>query len=139
MEGSHHGAIPCKLPDLRQVFNHILLLNVGADFLSKEFRHLLHLVGHGGIVGAQICMSLSCIYNNQAVILGTEIEIDLLNDRSFRVLKINRDQAAYRAGHLVQKAGCLVPELVLGVFSNVRIVHHIHFSIVEKCIDHGAD
>ena len=46
-------------------------------------------------------MALSGLYNDQAVILRAKVKVDLFYLRSSRLGKINGNQTAHSAGHLI--------------------------------------
>ena len=79
-------------------------------------------------------MALSGIDDNQAVILGAEIKINLLHNRRSRLQKIDGDETADRTGHLIQQSGGLVPVYVFGIFSNVGVGYGIHTAFIKECI-----
>ena len=101
MERPHHGTVSGAGTQLCHIRDHFLFRDIGTGFFSKIGRYLSHLQRHGGIIRAQIRMALARIDNHQAVVLGPEVKINFLHNRFLRILKINRDQSAHRAGHLV--------------------------------------
>ena len=134
MKRSHHSPVPGIGSHLRQILNHVLLANLRAHILSKELRHLLHLNGHRGIIRAQIRMSFPRIDNNQPIILGPEIKVNLLHHRSLRFKEINGNQSADRTGHLIQQPRRLIPILILRKLPNMGIGHRIHPSFIKEGI-----
>ena len=57
----------------------LFLCDIGADLFSEHGSHLFHIRGDGGVFCAEIRMALSCLDNDQAVVLGSEIIIDLFH------------------------------------------------------------
>ena len=139
MKRAHHGTVARLLADRRQILYELLLRDLSADLLTETAGHLAHLQRNRGIVLAQIRMSLSRVHDDEAVILRAEIEVHLLPRRSRRILEVDGDEAADRAGHLVQQAGRLVPVHVLRVFSDVGVGHHVDGAVVVEIVHHGAD
>ena len=139
MQGPQHGAVSGELPDLGDVFQNLGLADLGQHLFAEELRHLLHLVGNGGVIRAEIRVALAGLHDDQTVILGTEVKVDLLHHRIRRLQEIDGDQAAHRAGHLVQQAGSLGPVFVLRKLSNVSVGHGVHAALVEKGIQNGAE
>ena len=139
MERTHHGTISRKCTHFRQVCDHLFLGNLRADLFAKVLRYFFHLVWNGRIICAQIRVAFSRIYNHQAVILRAEIKINLLHNRRFRIFKIDRNQTADRACHLIEQTRRLVPELVFCIFSDVGVGDNIHLSLVKHRISHRAD
>ena len=134
MERTHHGTVSRKCTHFRQVCDHLFLGNLRADLFSKVLCYFFHLVWNGRIICAQIRVAFSRIYNHQAVILRAEIKINLLHNRRFRIFKIDRNQTADRARHLIEQTRRLVPELVFCIFSDVGVGDNIHLSLVKHRI-----
>ena len=139
MKRPHDGAVPGIGADIGHLPDNILFGYICTRFFSKVGRHFSHLQRNGGVIRAQIRMPLACIDNNQAVILCPEVKVYLLYNRFFRILKIDGNKASDCAGHLIQQPGCFIPEMILRIFSNMGVSHHIHLTAVKKCIQHGAD
>jgi len=81
-------------------------------------------------------MSTSGLNDDQTVIPGCKIKIDLLHLRLVRIQEINRDQTADCACHLVKQSGSLVPVYVLCILSYMSIGDGVHPSLIEETIDH---
>ena len=101
MKGTHYRTVSCKGTDFLNVINHLLLCHLRADLLAKEPGHLLHLIRNRRIIRTQVCMAFSGLHDDEAVILRRKIKVDLLYLRGSRLQKINRNETAYRTGHLV--------------------------------------
>ena len=96
---------------------------------------LFDYIKNGG-EGYEISMSASGLNDDQAVILGCKIKIDLLHLRLVRIQEINRDQTADCARHLIKQSGSLVPVYVLCILSDMGIGDSVHPSLIEETIDH---
>ena len=79
-------------------------------------------------------MAFTGVDNDQAVILGTEIEIDLLHNRGGRLHKIDGDESAHCTCHLIQQPGGLVPVYVFRIFTNVSVCYCVHTAFIKECI-----
>ena len=77
-------------------------------------------------------MTFSGLHDDEAVIPGSKVKVNLLYLWSSRLQEINCNKPAYRAGHLIQKAGSLVPVHILCIFSDMGISNGIHASVIEE-------
>ena len=84
-------------------------------------------------------MAFPGLHNNQAVVLGGKIKVNLFHHRVRRILEINGYQPPYGAGHLVQQAGGLIPVHILGIFPDMRIGHRVDRASVKEGIYHRTD
>ena len=102
-----------------------------------ENHHLFHLIWEPKNNLRQICMALSSLHNDQAVILRFKVKVDLFYLRNPRFCKVNGDQTAHGAVSDL-KVGYLIPVNILRIFSDIGISYAVHAALVEKCIQHGT-
>ena len=81
MQGPQHGPVSGELPDLGDVFQHLGLADLGQHLFAEELRHLLHLVGNRGIIRAEIRVALARLHDDQTVVLGSKVKVNLLHHR----------------------------------------------------------
>ena len=52
--------------------------------------------------------------------------------RLSRIFKVNGNQASHSACHLIQKSRCLVPVMILRIFSHMGISNRIHLPVIKE-------
>ena len=68
-----------------------------------------------------------------------EVEVHLFNDGLLRVLKVDRDEAAHRAAHLVHEAARLAEIGVFGVLADLGDLHRGRRAARVEAVEHRAD
>ena len=94
----------------------------------------LHLGGNSGIVGGKICVVSACVDDAEAISCLGKVKINLLNNRRRGICKVDRNDTACSASHLVHKSARLAEELVFGILRDLCKSYEINASFVVEML-----
>ena len=107
--------------------------------LSELFCNLLHLLRNADIIFCQISMTALGICNADMIASMFKVQIVLLNLRVFNIGKVNINESADRAYHLIHQTAALSKIPVFCILSDFCNLNSTCFSFVVILVDNRSN
>ena len=110
-----------------------------AEYGNSELcRNSLHFRGNSGVIGSEVGVVAAGVDNAKAVARAGHIKINLFNDGSGGVGKVDGNDTACRASDLIHKSAGLAEELGLGLLRDLRDGNEINAAVVVEMRKHKS-
>ena len=139
MHGAKHCSVAAGGADIGYVLHELVLVDLAQDTLAEIFGDALHLLAHGGILIRKVGMASAGVYDAKGISAGGKIKIELLDNGICRVGKVDLNERADRACHLVEQTAGLAEELVLRRLSYLRDFNIAHLAVIKQMVKNSSE
>ena len=137
VDGPQHGPVPARLPQPGQGGPEIRRLHLTEDLCPQLRRHSLHLLPDGRKLAGQLAVAAPRVGHAEGHSGWQQPRrMDLLDLRGSRVGKVRKDDAAHRAGQLIQQAAGLAEVGVLCILADLCQLRSRQAAVIFSVQDH---
>ena len=133
------GAVTDRFAHVGKSCIKFLLVHIAQNSLSEVRCDILHLCRDRRVFSRQVGVIRAGVNDAERIAAVGKIMIDLLDDWTLRVCKINEDQSADAGSHLIHQAGCLAEIHVFSILTDLRDFDHRDCIICEQAVEDSAD
>ena len=139
MNSTHNCPIAANAMQFRDGIEKFCRFDFPQILFSELFCNLFHLLRNADIVFRQVGMTALCIGDTNMIPSVFKVQIVLLNFRIFHICKINIDESADRADHLIHQTAALSEIPVFCILSDFCNLNSTCFSFVVILVDNRSN